>query len=698
MYTVIVESVGYAGLTSELDLQRDTLLDVMLTADVKMLGEVVVVAERTTIEQLIDKKVINVGKDLLSAGGDATSVLEQLAEIKVDPDGSIALRGSSNVRVLVNGKITSLEVAEVLRQIPAGQISKIEVITTPSAKYQANGLTGIINIITHKKIKAGFATVINSNINTFRSNGLSVNSSYGTSKLGVRLGLITNKYYSETDAILDRQGFSPFVQETDFSFDGRVNEVNGGVDWYVSGKETVSFNTSLIDNTHSLFRGSEINNGGAMFTQVNNAYHQHKTFDNNLTYRYNISGDKYLQVDTRISRNRNFIDNDFSDNTTIGDNTIDNTATIYDLAADYVTPLTKKVKLEAGYAFNRIDSDNDLMVFNNASQDKKVLTTNIETVHAIYFFSRIRTGKLDIQAGMRGELFNRNALVKTSDEAVNLKYRNLFPSLHFSYKSSDAMSWTVGYNRRTSRPSLDQVLTINYQDHPFNTEIGNPNLLPEFSNNVELTWQLNKKKFSVSTTLAYRNIENNIVYFAEAGDNDQIIGSYKNIPGGNSWVSDMLITLKLFKWMTNSINGNFIHQKFNAESTSFANETGRSFTLQFANEFTVNKTLTASVRFSFNAREISIYSEDQSYHQVQLGARQRVKLFGKDAAFGMRVSDVFNNLSYKNTTYGPGFSSSFYRRPVSRIVFLTFSLQLNNGKSLKKVEKRERQFINGSIG
>ena len=123
MYTVIVESVGYAGLTSELDLQRDTLLDVMLTADVKMLGEVVVVAERTTIEQLIDKKVINVGKDLLSAGGDATSVLEQLAEIKVDPDGSIALRGSSNVRVLVNGKITSLEVAEVLRQIPAGQIS-----------------------------------------------------------------------------------------------------------------------------------------------------------------------------------------------------------------------------------------------------------------------------------------------------------------------------------------------------------------------------------------------------------------------------------------------------------------------------------------------------------------------------------------------------------------------------------------------
>jgi hypothetical protein len=223
-------------------------------------------------------------------------------------------------------------------------------------------------------------------------------------------------------------------------------------------------------------------------------------------------------------------------------------------------------------------------------------------------------------------------------------------------------------------------------------------LLPEFSNNVELTWQLNKKKFSVSTTLAYRNIENNIVYFAEAGDNDQIIGSYKNIPGGNSWVSDMLITLKLFKWMTNSINGNFIHQKFNAESTSFANETGRSFTLQFANEFTVNKTLTASVRFSFNAREISIYSEDQSYHQVQLGARQRVKLFGKDAAFGMRVSDVFNNLSYKNTTYGPGFSSSFYRRPVSRIVFLTFSLQLNNGKSLKKVEKRERQFINGSIG
>jgi outer membrane receptor protein involved in Fe transport len=697
-YTATISSLNHKAFTQSIDIQGDTSLSFLLLPGNKVLDEVMIVAEKTTIEQLIDKKIINVGKDLLSAGGDATNVLEQLAEIKIDPDGNLALRGSKNVNVLLNGKKVSLSVAELLKQIPASQISKIEVITTPTAKYQANGLTGIINIITQKKVKAGFASVINSNVNSFHSYGLNTSTSYGTDKLGFKVGLNTNKFYSETKAVLDRQGFSPYVQETDFSFDGKVNEINGAIDWYKSAKEFITLNSSLIDNTHSLFRGSNINSNNVLSKQINYGYHQHKTFDNSLTYRYNFNDKEYIQLDARLSKNDNYISNDFVDNSKIADNTINNTATIYDFATDYVTSLTKKINLETGYAFNRVQSDNNLLIFNNLEQNNNNITTNTENIHALYFLSQVDLGKWKIQGGIRGELFDRNAIVKTSSEKAVLNYKNLFPSIHFTYQPNDMITWSAGFSRRTSRPSLDQVLTVSYQDHPFNTDIGNPNLLPEFSNNFELTWQLNKKKFSFNTTLSHRSIENNIVYFSVAGTNDQIIGSYKNISGGNSFVWDMSVNLKLFNWMTNTISTNYVHQSFNTDNVPFANSFGNSFTLQFANDITITKSLSANVRYSFNARETSIYSEDKSYNQLQIGARQKVKLFNKDASFGLRVSDLVNSLSYKNTTYGLDFNTSFARRPVTRILFLTFSINLNNGRAIKKINKKEREYINGTNG
>ena len=149
-YKVEVSFIGYEKIVMDVTINKPQQLDFKLAKGIATLDEVTVVAEQTTVQQLIDKKVVNVGKDLLSSGGDAATVLSQLSEVQADENGNISLRGSSNVNVLVNGKPSPLSTSELLLEIPSSTIAKIEIITSPSAKYQANGLTGIINIITNK--------------------------------------------------------------------------------------------------------------------------------------------------------------------------------------------------------------------------------------------------------------------------------------------------------------------------------------------------------------------------------------------------------------------------------------------------------------------------------------------------------------------------------------------------------------------
>ncbi|HEU4495693.1 MAG TPA: TonB-dependent receptor, partial [Flavobacterium sp.] len=696
-YTAEVSSQGYKTAAEKIDVQGDTHLDFNLAADEKMLDEVVIVKEQTTIEQKIDKKVINVGRDLLSAGGDATTVLEQLAEIKVDPDGNIALRGSDNVTVLLNGKKSSLSVPELLKQIPASQIYKVEVVTAPSAKYRADGMTGIINIITQKKIKAGLNASAEGNVNTLNGYGITANTSYGNEKFGYRIGLNANNPFFKNESVTNRQGLQPYSQTTDFEFDGKIREVNGGIDYYRSAKDAFTFNFNYTDNQHDLFRDSKILIDGVNSAQINNNPHKHYTFDNSLTYRHDFKEDSFLQLDLRMSKNTNLLTSDFQDNTAVADSDTDNRVSIYDAAADYAGKISDKISFEAGYLYNRIASSNRLSLTGNPGLNSIQKIENIENTHALYVTAQLDFGQWKLQAGARTEFFGRNAKTAASGENIKLDYKNIFPSVHFVYEASEAVSWNFGYNRRTSRPDLYQVLTVQYQNNPFIVNVGNPSLQPEFSNNFEISNHFAKEKFDINTAVSFRKIENSIVNYTSFGSSQQTIDSYKNISGGSSLSLDFSLNLKLFKWMTNTISTNHTSQTFKAEN-AFANSSGNSASLQFSNQFFINKNLSATLRFSYISKEKSIFSEQKAYSQFQLGARQKLKIFNSEAQIGMRLSDVFNRLSYKGTSFGEGFTQGYYSKPASRVLYFTFSINLDNGKSIKKVEKKDRDFKSGNVG
>ncbi len=335
-YTIEVSFMGYKTYSSLIKIDKESVLNINLDRETTTLDEVVVTAEETTIKQLIDKKVIHVGKDLLSSGGDATTVLSQLSEVQADVNGNISLRGSSNVNVLINGKPSPLSTAEVLQQIAAEDISKIEVITSPSAKYQASGLTGIINIITKKKVKKGISLTTSTNVNSLEGHGVRSNLTYGRSQTNYKFGVSYDNRIFENENTQSREGVQPYEQINDYKFDGKIYKINGGIDWFPNKQNEFSVGIDYTDNGHSLNNQSIITQNDIVTNQNRYATHSHITLNTNGNYRYNFKNEEdFLEFDVQLSNNTNVLKSDFMPNIAVLDNATDNDVFIVNTVLDF---------------------------------------------------------------------------------------------------------------------------------------------------------------------------------------------------------------------------------------------------------------------------------------------------------------------------------------------------------------------------
>jgi outer membrane receptor protein involved in Fe transport len=696
-FTLEITFIGYEKAIIPVQIKEQTELNIALEPTTKALDEVTVVGEKTEIVQLIDKKVINVGKDLLSAGGDASTVLGQLAEIKIDPSGNLSLRGSQNVNVLLNGKPSPLSVNELLKQIPANQISKIEVITVPSAKYQANGLTGIINIITKTKGKQGFNANFNADANSLNGWGFGTDVSYGTEKFRYKLGVSHNRRFFENTFAQQRNGFNTFEQNGGFFFSGKVTNFNIGIDWFVDKKNELSIGTDYTNNSHNMDNLLQIFRNNAKNSQNNAGFHGHKTQNYSLNYRHIFKeGEHFLDVDARLSKNGNDLTSNFESNTEINDSDIENKVSIYDVAIDYTAPISKKVKLESGYAFNQSSNRNSFNAYGSTSKTFDDFL-NIETVHALYCLTKWNIGKVAIQTGLRGEFFERNADLITLNKQVKFNFNNLFPSIHANYSLKDNQSLAIGYNKRTSRPSFFQVIPTNTQQYQYDLHVGNPNLEPEFSNNIELTYQLDKPKYTVSSTLSYRYKENIINGYTFKSTNGIAVNSFKNFGVSNGGGLDFSLSLKTVKWMKNSLSMSYNYEKFGSNLETFMNGNGNSTSIRFNNDFTVSPKFSASLNYMYSGVEQTIFERYIAYQKVDAGMRYKLNLFKNKGNIGLRITDIFNTLKYEFQAVGDGFSTQNQFKPLSRVVYLTFSYGFEKGNANKKRNKNTKEYKSGIV-
>jgi outer membrane receptor protein involved in Fe transport len=502
------------------------------------LGTVDITVNQNVFETKIDKKVFNADQNLTSKGGNGLDLLRQIPTITVDENDNILLRGDANVTILIDGRPSSMPPNQLLRQIPASAIEKVEIITNPSAKYDPEGMSGIINIVMKKSKLNGF----NGTLDTSVGYGIfpKSNSSIGLNYRNNKINLFTNYsfYYGQTwfggemdrnvmlaDSSWDRLRSDDYGQRKNTYHSGRV-----GLDYFANDKNTIYLTANMDYGSNLGNRLMNYNNVGAgeelLYRSQRNgvinapSYNYvftggwQKTFnkpDHTLFLDFNFSnlqftGDEWLW--------HQYLDGSDVKYNTNYQHTLDKTYNQTLLAKlDYVLPINDSTIFEAGFHFTQRIADNDFFS-ESAGEDEHYTTDTLISNHFKYLqntfapyvtFSK-QFQKLGVKLGVRAEPTQTLAEMITTNEAFEQDYFQLFPSAHFSYNFNDYTVMQLSYSRRINRPELGQLNPFtNYSDN-LTLETGNPFLKPEIIHVNELSFMRYWQKFNVNVTGYYRLI------------------------------------------------------------------------------------------------------------------------------------------------------------------------------------------------
>ena len=478
-----------------------------------LLDEVVVRAEKSTTEFHLDKRVFNVGKDLSSTGASALEVLNNVPSVNVSIEGQISLRGSAGVQILMNGKPSVLadEQGGALGTITADMIESIEVITNPSAKYEAEGTAGIINIVLRKEERKGMngSVSLNTGIPDNHSFGLSLNRRTEKFNLFSQLGvgfrelpsdvevinrdLTTNATVSSIGEEFRNEDFYNVVLGTDYYINqNNVITLSGNFAYEVEDQPSRTFFTRTDGNNTVLSEWTR-----EEVTEATNPKYQYE-----LQYKRDFPDDKDHTL--LFSAQGRFFgkdqSSDFSNTTTFGEDVdaLQQTRTKFQEARytyklDYTRPISEEVTIEAGaqYEVNDVSNDFEVSDWIDGEFVSNAGLTNIfnydQDVLGVYTTGAYEGERWGLKVGLRLENTQLNTLLETTDETNNQNFTNLFPSVHTSYKVNEGFSLQAGYSRRIFRPRLWDLNPFFNIRNNFSVRTGNPNLLPEFTDSYELT-------------------------------------------------------------------------------------------------------------------------------------------------------------------------------------------------------------------
>ena len=687
-YTFQVDFIGYKTYIETIDLIKNVTKNIKLLEEELQLDEVTVIAEKTSVLQLIDKKIINVGKDILSSGGNASTVLSQLSEINADENGSISLRGNENVQILVNGKPSPLGNAELLTQISADEIQTIEIITSPSAKYRSDGLTGILNIITKKKVKAGITISNNLSINSLGAFSGSTSLGYGKKKVSYKLGASYRKNKSNSEYERQRFGTFPYLENSKSDYQGDVYRVNGGLDWFPNEHNEITMAAQYSDNTHSSDIEGFITEMNTTLQQDLFNKHIHRTFKANGNYRHNFEKEgNFFEIDAQFTNNKNTLTGLFFPNINAIDNITKNKVQTTDLAFDNVNELSKILKLETGYLWHtrKLDNRRQLIETTTTEDDYNYKYTT----HAFYALTHFKLKHFEIQTGLRLEFFNRNAQFVAENINVNSNFTNLFPSIHFKYSKNDLHTFGLGFNRRTSRPRIYQINPISQQTSEFTFSEGNPNLASEFSNNIDISYQFKAKGFTFSPSISYGKKENSIYRNQRISSTGVQILSYDNYSGSDAYGVEIAFSYKPVKWLDSKFNINWNYEKLHTSSIDFSSDFKRNYQFTFKNDFRINDKFKSNISWRYQAPSIGLYRSMSELQNFDIGLRYA--LFNNDGNLSLRVTDLFNTREYRRREYGEGFERFTSSKPSSRAINLSFSYRFSKG-NIEKRNKKKREY------
>ncbi|MCE7072848.1 TonB-dependent receptor [Dyadobacter sp. CY327] len=560
-YKVLISFIGFVNKTIDniaIGKGQELYLGVItLSSNTKTLNEVTVTGQAALIEEKVDRLVYNAEKDITAKGGDATDILRKVPLLTVDLDGNVSLRGSQNIRVLVNNKPSTIianSVADALKQIPADQIKTVEVITSPSAKYDAEGSGGIINIITKKNSLQGLNLNVDSGIGN-RGSILSLNGGYRKGKAGFTIGGFGRGMYNtitktnlEQTSIVDN--VSTVTRQTgDGSSRGLFGNYNLGFDYDLAKNQSI---TAGVRYGVRNFRSQQdlmtriMKTGEMDFNTARNvdAKNLSGTIDANIDYLHTFKPQQEWSISTLYSRND--LTNDFDADILNGSSELVNRQRNlnksinqeFTFQSDYQTPIKKNQLLEFGgkAIFREVTSAYNFLIAEPTGDFRPELDQpagdltyhqNIAAGYSSYTYTTKK--RYTFKGGLRYEHTFIDASTNEGTVGVG-NYGVLVPSVNAS-KTFKGTTLKLGYNRRIQRPGLQQLNPNFNSANPQNITIGNPELRPELTNNFELGVSKNIKKTFVNATFFGRVTNNAISQVRQPSDTLEgaIITTYENI-------------------------------------------------------------------------------------------------------------------------------------------------------------------------
>jgi len=694
---VSIQYIGFKTIAKTVSIGKNgydiALGDIMLEEDVASLDEVTVVAEVTTIQQKVDRKVINVGKDLTTTGPTASDIMNNIPSVNVDQQtGNISLRGNENVRVMVDGKLSNVPIAQLLKQIPSTSIKQIELITNPSAKYNPEGMSGIINIILHKNTNIGFNGNINLGLTKeiYAKFNSSIDLNYRNGKFnlygnyGNNIGKSAN--YGSIERLDDNS-----EQLFDFFNNNKSHLYKVGLDFYMNDNNTVSFFTN-----QNIYDGFGAGTTGVLYP---NHPLQQQIFDNdiqNLSSQYNAvfnhkfkkEGEKLdIEADYSVFSQDEIANFNFQ-NFSFPPNYIDFVNTDRDqttINVDYVNPLSEKAKLEIGAEARLFDTkidyastglsvnENQDNIPNNGDEYIPTPQTDFSykrDIYSLYATYGKTFEKWSYQVGLRAEsvMEDANAFRTLENSTENTPFENdyfqVYPSVFLTYSPSDKNSYQMSYSRRVDRPGLQQVNPIREWSTPLISSFGNTELQPQFTNSIEANYTRKLENGSITGGVFYRLVEDEInrAVFIDRLDINKNILTYDNFDNTTAFGIELSSNFRPTKWWNFNASFDLYSRKQKGIAETLTAPTNVAtvddiiletievdnlvWNFRMFNNFKATKKLNLSVFTMYRGEEKGLQFTRKPMFMVNTGLRYSF-LEDDRATFSFNYSDIFNTMKFE---------------------------------------------------
>ena len=732
-YYTVVEFIGYKSLKSSMfEVSKEQSVQdlgvLKIETSSRTLDEVVVQAEKSSMELSLDKRIFNVGKDLANAGGTAIDILSNVPSVSVDTEGNVKLRGSDGVRILIDGKpsgLVSFKGGAGLQQLQGNQIERVEIITNPSARYEAEGMSGIINIVLKKERKKGFNGSFEV-VTGFRPNfGVAANVNYRKNKLNFflnygiayRIPISAGRLYQEVYG----KDTTAILQQTN---NGEVrtvaNTIRGGLDYFFNDKNilTASYQfrrTDVLRITNNQYKDyiNTLSNLNTITDRQQRETEAEPYSEYAITYKktYNKKGQELI-ADVRYLTYWERSDQTFTQSSVFANGSPNKKGDLLQKSLndeyenqliaqlDYVQPIGKEGKFETGLRSSFRDMVNDYIVTQRNEQGVFEPLPGLdnyfiykENIHGVYGIIGNKTKKFSYQAGLRAEMTDVKTILQETNQSNPRQYTNLFPSAHFTYNINQENAFQLSYSRRVRRPTyndLSPYVTFSDQRNFFS---GNPDLNPEFTNSFDLGHIKYFEKGSFTSSLYYRHTNGKVLRIRRVDAQGFSNTRPENLATEDAFGAEFTSTYTPVKWWKLDFNFNFfraitdgqnLDNTFKADTYSwFARQTSR---------FNLAQGTDLQIRANYEAPQQLPQGRRKSRTFVDLAFSKEI-LKGK-GTLTFNVIDLFNSRYMRTVTEGLNFYTDATMGMRARQINLTVMYRLNQAAGAKK----QKSLISGEEG